>query len=83
MNRKNSYILQDLMDCAKELLFGPGNARLPLPPMLMIDRITHISDEGGDYGKGEIIAELDINPELWFYDCHFDGDPVKPGCLGL
>ena len=59
MNRKNSYNLQDLMDCAKELLFGPGNARLPLPPMLMIDRITHISDEGGDYGKGEIIAELD------------------------
>ena len=83
MNRKNSYNLQDLMDCAKELLFGPGNARLPLPPMLMIDRITHISDEGGDYGKGEIIAELDIKKDAWFFDCHFYADPVMPGSLGI
>jgi len=83
MERKNSYNLQDLMDCAKEKLFGPGNARLPLPPMLMIDRITHISDKGGEYDKGEIIAELDIKPDLWFFECHFLGDPVMPGCLGL
>ena len=83
MKRKNTYNLQDLMDCAKEKLFGPDNARLPLPPMLMIDRITHISDEGGDYGKGEIIAELDIKKDAWFFDCHFPGDPVMPGCLGL
>jgi len=71
MKRKNAYNLQELMDCAKEKLFGPDNGRLPLPPMLMIDRITHISDEGGDYGKGEIIAELDIMKDAWFFDCHF------------
>ncbi|MED5270228.1 MAG: hypothetical protein VYE26_02200, partial [Pseudomonadota bacterium] len=76
MERKNSYNLQDLMDCAKEKLFGPGNARLPLPPMLMIDRITHISDTGGEYDKGEIIAELDIKKDAWFFDCHFFKDPV-------
>jgi 3-hydroxyacyl-[acyl-carrier protein] dehydratase/trans-2-decenoyl-[acyl-carrier protein] isomerase len=83
MKRKNKYNLQDLMDCAKEKLFGPDNARLPLPPMLMIDRITHISDEGGDYGKGEIIAELDIKKDAWFFDCHFFSDPVMPGSLGI
>ena len=64
-------------------MFGPGNARLPLPNMLMMDRVTHISAEGGAHGKGEIIAELDITPELWFFACHFEEDPVMPGCLGL
>jgi 3-hydroxyacyl-[acyl-carrier protein] dehydratase/trans-2-decenoyl-[acyl-carrier protein] isomerase len=64
-------------------MFGPGNARLPLPPMLMFDRITHISTEGGAYGKGVIEAEMDIRPDLWFFACHFEGDPVMPGCLGL
>ena len=64
-------------------MFGPGNARLPAPPMLMFDRITQISSEGGRHGKGVIRAELDIRPDLWFFDCHFTGDPVMPGCLGL
>ncbi|EHQ53005.1 3-hydroxydecanoyl-(acyl carrier protein) dehydratase [Ectothiorhodospira sp. PHS-1] len=64
-------------------MFGPGNAQLPVPNMLMMDRINHISDEGGAFGKGEMRAELDINPDLWFFDCHFPGDPVMPGCLGL
>jgi 3-hydroxyacyl-[acyl-carrier protein] dehydratase/trans-2-decenoyl-[acyl-carrier protein] isomerase len=64
-------------------MFGPGNAQLPLPPMLMFDRIVRICDEGGEYGKGEIVAELDLNPQLWFFDCHFENDPVMPGCLGL
>lgn len=64
-------------------MFGPGNAQLPLPDMLMLDRITKISDEGGAYGKGHILAELDIQPDLWFFACHFPGDPVMPGCLGL
>jgi 3-hydroxyacyl-[acyl-carrier protein] dehydratase/trans-2-decenoyl-[acyl-carrier protein] isomerase len=64
-------------------MFGPGNARLPLPPMLMFDRITHISTEGGAYGKGVIQAEMDIRPDLWFFACHFESDPVMPGCLGL
>ena len=64
-------------------LFGPGNAQLPVDNMLMVDRITHISSEGGQAGKGELIAELDIHPDLWFFDCHFPGDPVMPGCLGL
>jgi len=64
-------------------MFGPGNAQLPLPPMLMFDRIARISETGGAYDKGEIIAELDIQPDLWFFGCHFDGDPVMPGCLGL
>jgi 3-hydroxyacyl-[acyl-carrier protein] dehydratase/trans-2-decenoyl-[acyl-carrier protein] isomerase len=80
---QNSYSFEDLLECAHGRLFGPGNAQLPLPPMLMFDRITHISDEGGDFGKGEIVAELDIKPDLWFFDCHFEGDPVMPGCLGL
>ena len=82
-NKKNSYSKEELLKCGRGELFGPGNAQLPLPPMLMFDRITHISEEGGTYGKGEIVAELDINPELWFFECHFEGDPVMPGCLGL
>ena len=81
--QKSSYAREELLACAHGELFGPGNARLPLPNMLMIDRIAHISDEGGNYGKGQIIAELDITPDLWFFDCHFESDPVMPGCLGL
>jgi 3-hydroxyacyl-[acyl-carrier protein] dehydratase/trans-2-decenoyl-[acyl-carrier protein] isomerase len=72
-----------LLACAKGELFGPGNARLPLPPMLMFDRITRITDNGGSAGKGEVEAELDVNPNLWFFKCHFQDDPVMPGCLGL
>jgi len=83
MNQLSSYDYEQLLACARGELFGPGNARLPAPPMLMFDRITHISTEGGRYGKGEVKAELDIRPELWFFDCHFPGDPVMPGCLGL
>ena len=64
-------------------MFGPGNAQLPAPPMLMFDRITSVSKDGGAYGKGQVIAELDIHRDLWFFDCHFIGDPVMPGCLGL
>lgn len=79
----SSYSYDDLILSGEEGLFGEGNAKLPLPPMLMLDRITHISDEGGEYGKGQILAELDIKPDLWFFDCHFRGDPVMPGCLGL
>jgi 3-hydroxyacyl-[acyl-carrier protein] dehydratase/trans-2-decenoyl-[acyl-carrier protein] isomerase len=74
---------EQLLSCAHGTMFGPGNARLPLPPMLMFDRITHIATEGGQYGKGVIHAELDIRPDLWFFACHFEGDPVMPGCLGL
>lgn len=81
--RKHSFDRDDLLACARGELFGPGNARLPLPNMLMIDRITHICDTGGSYGKGEIVAELDIQPDLWFFACHFESDPVMPGCLGL
>lgn len=81
--RQGSYDKDDLLACAHGELFGPGNARLPLPNMLMMDRITHISADGGSYNKGEIIAELDIHPDLWFFQCHFESDPVMPGCLGL
>lgn len=81
--KKNSYTYDDLIKCGHGELFGPGNAQLPLPPMLMFDRITRISQSGGRYDKGEIIAELDIKPDLWFFQCHFEGDPVMPGCLGL
>ncbi|MEM1173413.1 MAG: 3-hydroxyacyl-[acyl-carrier-protein] dehydratase FabA [Pseudomonadota bacterium] len=81
--RQNSYDYDELITCAKGELFGPTNGRLPMPPMLMTDRIPLISDTGGKYGKGEIKAELDIKPDLWFFDCHFEGDPVMPGCLGL
>lgn len=81
--RKSSFTREELLQCGRGELFGPGNAQLPLPPMLMFDRITHISEEGGAYGKGLIVAELDIIPDLWFFECHFEGDPVMPGCLGL
>ena len=81
--QQGSFGYEDLLQCAHGELFGPGNAQLPLPPMLMVDRITRISAEGGKHGKGEIIAELDIKPELWFFGCHFENDPVMPGCLGL
>ena len=81
--RKSSFCYEDLLRCAHGELYGPGNAQLPLPPMLMFDRITRISAEGGAYGKGEIVAELDVKPELWFFGCHFENDPVMPGCLGL
>lgn len=80
---KSSYSHEELLDCAHARMFGPGNAQLPLPPMLMCDRIVHISNEGGAHGKGHIVAELDVRPDLWFFDCHFEGDPVMPGCLGL
>jgi 3-hydroxyacyl-[acyl-carrier protein] dehydratase/trans-2-decenoyl-[acyl-carrier protein] isomerase len=73
----------DLIKCANGELFGPGNAQLPLPPMLMMDRITDVSGDGGAHGKGHIVAEFDIHPDLWFFPCHFPGNPVMPGCLGL
>jgi len=81
--RPSSYSYEDLLTCSRGELFGPGNAQLPAPDMLMIDRIALISETGGGYNKGEIKAELDINPELWFFKCHFKNDPVMPGCLGL
>ena len=81
--KKSSYTNEDLLGCAHGELFGPGNARLPLPPMLMFDRITKISDEGGTYGRGQMVAELDVRDDLWFFSCHFETDPVMPGCLGL
>jgi 3-hydroxyacyl-[acyl-carrier protein] dehydratase/trans-2-decenoyl-[acyl-carrier protein] isomerase len=80
---KEQYSREELLECGHGRLFGPGNARLPLPPMLMFDRIVHISKSGGAHGKGEIHAELDIQADLWFFGCHFEGDPVMPGCLGL
>ena len=81
--KKNSFNYDELINCGKGDLFGPGNAKLPLPPMLMFDRITEISENKGAFKKGLIKAELDIKDELWFFDCHFQGDPVMPGCLGL
>lgn len=83
MSNQSQFTREELLTCGRGELYGPGNAQLPLPPMLMFDRVTHISDEGGEFGKGEIIAELDITPDLWFFDCHFQGDPVMPGCLGV
>ena len=80
---KDSYDKQELLSCGEGELFGDSNGRLPTPNMLMFDRINHISNEGGEFNKGKIIAELDIDPSLWFFDCHFKGDPVMPGCLGL
>lgn len=78
-----SYDYDDLIVSGEKSLFGPGNAKLPLPPMLMLDRILNMDETSGAYGKGEVIAELDVNPDLWFFECHFKGDPVMPGCLGL
>ena len=81
--KQNSFSYEQLIDCANGDLFGKGNAQLPSPPMLMFDRITNINETGGIFQKGEVVAELDIKPKLWFFDCHFKGDPVMPGCLGL
>jgi 3-hydroxyacyl-[acyl-carrier protein] dehydratase / trans-2-decenoyl-[acyl-carrier protein] isomerase len=81
--RRSSFEYEDLLACGRGELFGAGNAQLPLPPMLMFDRISEISEKGGEFGKGFIRAELDVKPELWFFGCHFKGDPVMPGCLGL
>jgi len=81
--RKSSFDLQGLLACARGELFGPGNPQLPLPPMLMFDRITSITEDGGESGKGEVVAEFDVHPDLWFFKCHFQGDPVMPGCLGV
>ena len=81
--RKSSFLYDDLIACGRGQLFGPGNAQLPLPPMLMFDRITHVEEKGGAHGLGKIVAEFDIRPDLWFFPCHFEGDPVMPGCLGL
>lgn len=82
-DRQSSFGYEELLKCGRGELFGPGNAQLPLPPMLMFDRITHISEDGGEHGKGQVVAEFDISPDLWFFPCHFEGDPVMPGCLGL
>ncbi|HEY9052335.1 MAG TPA: 3-hydroxyacyl-[acyl-carrier-protein] dehydratase FabA [Gammaproteobacteria bacterium] len=83
MMNQHSFTLDELLKCGHGELFGPGNAQLPVPNMLMLDRISHIDNKGGAYDKGEIKAELDIKPDLWFFECHFPGDPVMPGCLGL
>ena len=81
--KKNSFSYDDLIKCGNGDLFGPGNAKLPLPPMLMFDRITNINDADGQFNKGSLSAELDVKKDLWFFDCHFKEDPVMPGCLGL
>ena len=83
MIKKNSFKYEELIECANGKLFGPGNAKLPSPPMLMFDRITNIQDNKGIYSKGLVEAELDIKEKMWFFDCHFKEDPVMPGCLGL
>jgi len=83
MNRKSSYTKQDMLDCGEGLLFGPDIAKSPRGNMLMVDRVTEISADGGQHGKGKIVAEFDIHPDLWFFDVHFKDDPVMPGCLGL
>lgn len=83
IERQSSFDYEELLACSRGEVFGPGNAQLPAPNMLMMDRITHIAESGGSYDKGEIKAELDIKPDLWFFDCHFKNDPVMPGCLGL
>ena len=83
LSGRNSFNREELLACGHGELFGEGNARLPLPNMLMVDRVTSITADGGSAGKGQVIAELDINPDLWFFDCHFESDPVMPGCLGL
>ena len=81
--KKNSYSYDDLIQCGNGDLFGRGNAKLPLPPMLMFDRITKINENDGEFKKGSLSAELDVKKDLWFFDCHFKDDPVMPGCLGL
>ena len=81
--QKESYTKEELISCGRGEMFGKGNAQLPLPPMLMFDRIVLITDKGGKYNHGQIIAELDLTEDLWFFECHFEGDPVMPGCLGL
>lgn len=81
--RQSSFSYEDLIACGRGELFGQGNAQLPLPPMLMFDRITEVSETGGPNNKGFIRAEFDISPDLWFFSCHFKGDPVMPGCLGI
>jgi 3-hydroxyacyl-[acyl-carrier protein] dehydratase / trans-2-decenoyl-[acyl-carrier protein] isomerase len=83
MTREDAFSREQLLQCGRGEMFGPGNAQLPVPNMLMMDRVARIADYGGAYGKGEIVAELDIHPDLWFFGCHFPGDPVMPGCLGL
>ena len=83
MEKKSSYSYDELIKCGNGELFGPGNAKLPLPPMLMFDRITEIRENEGSFKKGVLKAELDIKDDLWFFDCHFKEDPVMPGCLGL
>lgn len=83
MSKQASFDREQLLECGRGEMFGPGNAQLPVPNMLMMDRVLNISDSGGAHDKGQILAELDIKPDLWFFDCHFPGDPVMPGCLGL
>ena len=83
MTRAHSYSYEKLLQCGQGELFGPGNAQLPSPPMLMFDRITHIASKGGNHDKGLMVAELDVRPDMWFFACHFHDDPVMPGCLGL
>jgi len=83
MIKKNNFNFEELIDCANGKLFGPGNAKLPSPPMLMFDKITNIQNKAGKFGKGFIEAELYIKEKMWFFDCHFKEDPVMPGCLGL
>ena len=83
MQKQNSFTKEELLKCGRGEMFGAGNAQLPLPPMLMFDRIVSITEDGGAHGAGQIVAELDITPDLWFFGCHFPGDPVMPGCLGL
>jgi len=83
MEKRASFSRRELIECGEGHLFGAGNAQLPVPPMLMFDRITSIDADGGGHGKGQVVAELDIHPDLWFFQCHFPGDPVMPGCLGL
>ena len=83
LTNQHSFTREELLECGMGKLFGPGCAHLPVGQLLMVDRVTHIDDKGGANGKGKIMAEMDINPDLWFFDCHFVGDPVMPGCLGL
>ena len=83
MQKQNSFTKEELLKCGRGEMFGAGNAQLPLPPMLMFDRIISITEDGGAHSAGQIIAEMDLKPDLWFFECHFPGDPVMPGCLGL